>query len=329
MTDKISNSFTLKIDENIQIRIDNFLSQQLESFSRSKISKLIKSEHVLVNSKNIKPSYKLEQGDEIEVNIPEEKPKNIIAQPIDLDIIYEDEYFIVVNKQKNLSVHPGAGISDGTLVNGLMYYTKNLSTVGGTDRPGLVHRLDKDTTGALICAKSDEAHWKMSDLFAKRKVYKEYRTLVWGIPQGEGIIEQPITRSKSDRKKYVVNEKGKHAKTEYEILENWDILSYLKIILHTGRTHQIRVHAKYMHTPVLGDANYGNDTERIKALAQKKRELLMKILKNADRQLLHSYKLGFVHPFTNENIEITAPLPEDFQFALDLLNENKELLIGY
>ena len=329
MTDKLRNSFTFKIDEDIETRIDNYLTQQLDTFSRSKIAKMIKSENITVNDSSVKPSYKLEKGDLINIKIPEIKPKDIIAQPIDLDIIYEDEYFIAVNKQKNISVHPGAGIPDGTLVNGLMHYTKNLSTVGGTERPGLVHRLDKDTTGVLICAKNDEAHWKMSDLFAKREIYKEYRTLVWGIPPENCIIEKPIARSKSDRKKYVVNDDGKYAKTEYEILRKWNILSYLKIILHTGRTHQIRVHLRHLHSPVLGDINYGNDTGRIKGLSQAKRELLMKLLKNADRQLLHSYKLGFVHPFTGKNIEITAPLPGDFQTALDLLNENKELLIGY
>jgi len=330
MTNKFTNSFTYKIDENIHIRIDNYISQQLDNFSRSKITKLIKSENISVNGKNVKPSYKLEAGDLVRVDIPEEKPKDIIAQPIDLDIIYEDEYFLAVNKQKGISVHPGAGIPDGTLVNGLMHYTKNLSTVGGSDRPGLVHRLDKDTTGALICAKSDEAHWKMSALFAERQVYKEYRTLVWGIPSKENnIIEKAIARSQSDRKKYIVDDRGKSAKTEYEVIDDWEVLSFLKIILHTGRTHQIRVHLRYLHSPVLGDTNYGNDTGRIKGLNMKKRELLMKLLKHADRQLLHSYKLGFVHPFTGKDIEITAPLPEDFQFSLDLLNENKELLVGY
>jgi len=159
MTDKIATSFTYKIDEDIKIRIDNYLSQQLDMLSRSKITKLIKSENISVNGKPVKPSYKLETGDVVEVYIPEEKPREIVSQPMDLDIIYEDEYFIAVNKQKNLSVHPGAGTPDGTLVNGLMYYTQNLSTVGGADRPGLVHRLDKDTTGVLICAKNDEAHW--------------------------------------------------------------------------------------------------------------------------------------------------------------------------
>ncbi|MBN2280917.1 MAG: RluA family pseudouridine synthase [Candidatus Marinimicrobia bacterium] len=330
MTNKIKNSFTFKIPEDINTRLDYYLSEQIQTMSRSKIARLIRSGFISVNGKPVKPSYFLEAADTIRVDIPEDTPKNIQPQPIDLDIIFEDEYYIAVNKPKNISVHPGAGISDGTIVNGLMHYTRNLSTVGGSERPGLVHRLDKDTTGALICAKTDEAHWKMSELFSNRKIYKEYRTLVWGLPPATGLIDKPIARSLSDRKTYTVNdETGKPAKTEYEILSHWDFLSYLKVILHTGRTHQIRVHMKHIHCPVLGDPTYGNDTGRLKGLNQAKRELLLRILKNTGRQMLHSYQLGFVHPFTGQDTKITAPLSADFQEALDMLNNNKELLIGY
>jgi len=329
MTDNRATNFTFNINNNPNTRIDNFLSDQLEQYSRSKISKLIKDKAILVNDRPVKPSYKLVDNDQILVNIPAEKPKDILPQQMDLDILYEDEHYIAVNKAGDVSVHPGAGISEGTLVNGLMYYTKNLSSAGGFERPGLVHRLDKDTTGVLVCAKNDEAHWKLSELFSEREIYKEYRTIVWGHPNCDRIITQPIGRSIKDRKKYSVRDKGKPARTEYEIIQNWKIFSLLKIILHTGRTHQIRVHMKYCHAPVVGDSGYGNDNGRMKGLNQFKREVCREILKIASRQMLHSHKIAFQHPFTDQKIEIVAPLPKDFNKVITILNENEDLLIGY
>lgn len=329
MTDKSLNTFTFNIENDLNIRIDNYLADKIEQLSRSKISKLIKNQNILVNDKKVKPSYNPESKDIITVNIPPEKSEEIIPQEMDLDIIYEDEYYIALNKPKNLSVHPGAGIKDGTLVNGLLYYTKNLSKAGGSERPGLVHRLDKDTTGAIICAKSDEAHWKMGGLFADRKIYKEYSTFVWGSPNCEKNIDMPIGRSNSDRKKFAVNDKGKKAVTEFEVINNWKVISQLKIILHTGRTHQIRVHMKHCNSPVIGDSVYGNDNGRIKGFNQYKREICKQILNIADRQLLHSRKLVFIHPFSGKEVEIVAPLPGDFQQTLQLLQDNKDLLLGY
>ncbi len=329
MTDNRATTFTINIRNKSNSRIDHYLSDQLEQYSRSKISNLIRDKLVLVNNMPVKPSYKLMENDQVLVKIPAEKPKDIIPQQMELDILYEDDHYIAVNKASDIPVHPGAGTSDGTLVNGLMYYTKNLSTAGGSERPGLVHRLDKDTTGVLVCAKNDEAHWKLSELFSERKVDKEYRAIVWGQPNCGRIIEQPIGRSSKDRKKYSVREKGKSAKTEYEVIQNWKILSLLKIILHTGRTHQIRVHMKHCHAPVLGDSAYGNDNGRIKGLNQFKREICRELLKISNRQMLHAYKIGFQHPFTQKKMEIVAPLPEDFNRAITLLNENKDLLIGY
>ncbi len=330
MNNKPPNSFTFKIEADLNIRIDNYLSEQLESLSRSKISKLIKNNSILVNNKVVKPSYKLEKYDNISVQLIEEKSEDIIPQQIDLEIIYEDEYYIVVNKQKNLAVHPGAGIKDGTLVNGLLYYTKNLSTTGGSERPGLVHRLDKDTTGAIICAKTDEAHWKMGEIFSQRKIYKEYSTFVWGKPDCKNIIDKPIGRSSRDRKIFTIRkDNGKNAKTEYDIVDNWKIISLLKIILHTGRTHQIRVHMKDCNSPVIGDAIYGNDNGRIKGFNQVKMDIWHQIQKVVDRQMLHSHKLNFVHPFTNKEIQIIAPLPSDFKSVLKILHDNEEFLIGY
>jgi 23S rRNA pseudouridine1911/1915/1917 synthase len=263
------------------------------------------------------------------VEIPPEKTAHIIPQKMDLDIIYEDEYFIAVNKPAGLSVHPGAGVTENTLVNGLLYYTKNLSQVGGSERPGLIHRLDKDTTGVLLIAKTDEAHWKMSEQFAERKIYKEYHTLVWGTPNCKGLIDQTIGRSSSDRKKFTVRDSGKSAITEFSILENWKIISLLKIQLHTGRTHQIRVHMKYCNSPVVGDSTYGNDNGRIKGFSQQKKDICQQVIKQANRQFLHARKLKFIHPFTDKTVEILAPLPADFENAIKILQHNKELLIGY
>ncbi len=322
MTKQPATTFSLTIDQVTTTRIDSYLSDHIDQLSRSKISKLIKNKNILVNGSAIKPSYTPEKDDEIFVTLPKPAQNKLTAEPIPLDIIYEDDCYVAINKPKNLTVHPGAGQQSGTLVNGLLYHINHLSQAGGDNRPGLVHRLDKDTTGVIICAKTDEAHWKLSQQFADRQIYKEYRTLVWGTPKCNAMINKPIGRSRRNRKKYSVSEKGKPAKTEYKILKRWHLFSLLKIILHTGRTHQIRVHMKHCHSPVLGDDKYGNDNGRIKKLNQAQLTTCREILKIATRQLLHAYKIIFQHPFTGETVEIKAPLPPDFQKIITLLDRN-------
>jgi 23S rRNA pseudouridine1911/1915/1917 synthase len=214
--------FSVESKKGEQKRLDKYLAEKIDELSRTKIKKLIKSQKITVNGNSEKPAYRLQRSDQIDVVIPKPEPVEVVPQDIPLEILYEDENYIAVNKQANLVVHPGAGHRSGTLVNGLVAYTDELSSMGGDKRPGIVHRLDKDTTGVLICAKNDEAHWKLSRLFANREIYKEYRTFVWGVPgQEKDIIDRKIGRSRRNREKFVVTRLGKTAESHYEILRNY------------------------------------------------------------------------------------------------------------
>lgn len=302
----------LKYISDKKIRCDVFLSEKISNLSRTSIQKLIKEKLVFVNGKNIKPNVILEIGDEITVSIPDKKEITLVAEDIALNIVYEDDYIIIINKPRNMVVHPAAGNEEHTLVNALLNHCK-LSMIN-SERPGIVQRLDKDTTGLIICAKDDETHLKLVEMFANREVKKKYLAICNGsFSKENGLIDKPIGRDEKDRKKMSVKSKsGKEALTEYNVLTSNLKYSLVDVTLHTGRTHQIRVHFSSLNHPIVGDETYGNKNEKIKA----------------NGQMLHSYYLEFLHPITKKNLSFTV-LPDEYFFSI--LNKtglefNEELL---
>lgn len=286
-------------------RIDAYLSTKIETASRVTIQRLIEEGKILVNNKKTKASYKIQEKDEVIVE--EDKPKevSIKAQNIPIEILYEDNDIIVVNKPKGLVVHPANGNPDGTLVNAILSICKNsLSGIGGELRPGIVHRLDKDTSGLIIVAKNDKAHINMSEQIKERNVKKTYIALVRGnVPEEEATINMPIGRSTKDRKKMAVTKNGKQAITHFKVLKRYSKYTLLEIKIETGRTHQIRVHMAEIGYPVVGDAVYSNGKNEF----------------GIEGQMLHAYKLEFMHPITNKHMELTAPLPQYFEEILKKL----------
>lgn len=302
---------TIKInEENVGKRIDSFIPSIKKDISRSMVQKLIEEKNIKVNGKETKHSYKLKLNDEIEISIPEAKEIDLKAQDIPLDIIYEDDDIIVINKPKGMVVHPANGNPDGTLVNAVMAICKDsLSGIGGEIRPGIVHRLDKDTSGAIIVAKNDKAHVNLSEQLKEHKVKKTYLALVRGIiKENEATINMPISRSNKDRKKMDVNKEGKEAITHFKVLRRYkNRYTLLQINLETGRTHQIRVHLSYIGYPIIGDEVYSNG----------KNEWDIK------GQCLHAWKLEFMHPITKEKISLEAEIPEYLKNILKELEEEK------
>ena len=294
-----------KVTEDANERIDNYLIKILNK-SRSKIQNLIKTENVKVNNKIIKNSYIVKQNDNIEINEIEEQPLSAKAEKIDLDIVYEDDDIIVVNKQNGLVVHPAVGKPTGTLVNGLMYHSKNLSKVNGEFRPGIVHRIDAFTTGLLVVAKNDYAHEFLARQLENKTTHRIYVALVWGvINEDTGTIDAPIGRDKKDRKKMAVtSENSKNAVTHFKVIERYNDATLIELKLETGRTHQIRVHMNYINHPVVNDSVYG------------KRKLI-----DETGQCLHAKELGFIHPTTKKYMCFTSELPKEF---INILNKFKE-----
>jgi len=314
-------SFNIIVDNEVTSRLDKYISSKID-ISRSKISKLIKDGDILVNNHIVRPNYRVRRGDVVLINLPEPEEIEITPANIPLDIIYEDEFYIAINKKPGIVVHPGAGNFHNTLVSGLLNYTRNLSKVGGEFRPGIVHRLDKDTSGVLIVAKSDEAHWKLSEMFANRQVHKEYLAYIWGtIRDDHGVICKPIDRSKKNRKKFVVSEGGKEAITEFNVIKKYNCITYVSLILKTGRTHQARVHMKYIGHPIVGDREYGCYSFGGIRVNRRDRECINKIRNVVDRHLLHAYRLKFFHPFFEKDVSLVAPIPEDFEMIEKILKE--------
>lgn len=302
-------------------RIDLFLSQMDLSLSRSFIHKLILDHHVLVNGKPIKPSFKIKGGEEIHIEVPPLEKPSLEPENIPLDIIYEDSDLLVVNKKAGMVIHPAAGNYSHTLVNALLFHCKDLSGINGILRPGIVHRLDKNTSGLLVVAKNDFAHLSLAEQIKNRALLREYIAIAWGhMPAQEGTIEAPIGRASKDRKKMTVTRvKGRESLTEYKVLERFNLCDLLSIRLKTGRTHQIRVHLSYLNHPVLGDPEYGGRQKWLKGIYDQERPLAQKLLSIIERQALHAKKLGFVHPRTKEYQEFDSPLPEDIESVLALL----------
>lgn len=293
--------------EDESVRIDKYLSAQMETLSRSYLQKLLKEGQVFVNGAAVKPNYKVARKDEIRVSLPKEQEPEIEAENIPLDILYEDTDLLVVNKPKNMVVHPAAGHYEHTLVNALMYHCRNqLSGINGVLRPGIVHRIDKDTTGALVVCKNDMAHQGLAEQLAVHSITRRYRAVVHGnLKENTGTIEGTIGRHPTDRKKMAMNVKnGKPAVTHYQVLERLNGYTYVECWLETGRTHQIRVHMAAIGHPLLGDELYGPKKCPVK---------------NLQGQTLHAMVLGFQHPGTKTYMEFTAPLPEYFQNLLKKL----------
>ncbi len=289
------------------IRIDKYLAGLLEGMSRSYIQKLLKDQAVLVNGNPVKSSYKICEDDFIELEVPEALEPQIAAEPMDLDILYEDSDLLMVNKPKNMVVHPAAGHYSGTLVNGLMYHCKDsLSGINGILRPGIVHRIDKDTTGILVVCKNDFAHQSIAEQLKVHSITRTYFAIVHGVlKEEEKTVDAPIGRHPTDRKKMSVNYKnGKPAVTHYRILKQLQGYSYIQCQLETGRTHQIRVHMASLGHPILGDTVYGPAKCPISGL---------------QGQTLHAGILGIRHPRTGEYMEFSAPLPHYFQQLLENL----------
>lgn len=286
-------------------RLDIYIAENFNELSRTMIKKLIESNNILVNDKSEKVSYKVQANDNIGIDVPEAKETKLKAQEIPLDIIYEDSDIIVVNKPKGMVVHPANGNPDGTLVNAILSICKNsLSGIGGELRPGIVHRLDKDTSGLIIVAKNDKAHINLSEQIKERNVKKTYIALVRGnVPEEEATINMPIGRSTKDRKKMAVTKNGKQAITHFKVLKRYSKYTLLEIKIETGRTHQIRVHMAEIGYPVVGDAVYSNGKNEF----------------GIEGQMLHAYKLEFMHPITNKHMELTAPLPQYFEEILKKL----------
>lgn len=289
-------------------RLDKIISSQLENLSRSAVQGLIEDGFVFVNGKLTSKSLKVKCGDEIKVIIPPPKELAAVAQNIPVDIVYEDNDLLVVNKPKGMVVHPAAGNPDGTLVNALLYHCKGrLSSINGVVRPGIVHRIDKDTSGLLIVAKNDEAHIGLAQQIKEHSFKREYLAVVIGkMPQDSGTIDYPLGRSKSDRKKQAVNGLNpRNAITHYEVIESFPGYDYCRFILETGRTHQIRVHSSYIGHPIVGDSVYGTPKNSFGLVGQ----------------CLHAAVIGFIHPITNEYLEFSAPLPDYFEDVLKRINK--------
>lgn len=298
------SQISLQADETyMDERLDKFLSAMLPDQSRSYLQKIIKDGNVLVNGEPKKSSYRLEDGDEVTADLPELKSPDIEPENIPLDILYEDDSILMVNKPKGMVVHPSAGHYTGTLVNAVLWHCQGqLSGINGVSRPGIVHRIDKDTTGVLVVCKNDAAHNAVAAQLKEHSITRKYRAIVHGvIKEDEGTVDAPIGRHPTERKKMASGVKnGKRAVTHYRVLERFQGYTYVECQLETGRTHQIRVHMASIHHPLLGDTVYGpaKDSHHLEG------------------QTLHAMVLGLIHPVTGEYLEVEAPLPEYFENLL-------------
>jgi len=293
-------------EENANTRLDLFLARELPDISRSRCQRLINEGQVLVNARPVRPSYRLRAGDEVSVYLPPAETPLVVPEPIPLEIPYEDRDLLLVNKPRGMVVHPGAGHYRGTLVNALLHHCTDLSGINGVLRPGIVHRLDKETSGLLMVAKNDAAHLSLAAQLKERRILREYTALVYGqIEKDAGSVNAPIGRHPRNRQKMAVTPKGREAITHYTVIERFARYTLLKISLATGRTHQIRVHLAYIGHPVVGDLKYGPARPHL----------------GLSGQFLHAGVLGFTHPATGEFLRFEAPLPPELTAVLTKLRE--------
>jgi 23S rRNA pseudouridine1911/1915/1917 synthase len=297
----------LYVDEESNERLDYYISSELDEISRTYVQKLIKDKRVNVNGLYKKASYIVKEGDYIYIDLPEPKTLELAPENIPLDIVYDDSDVVVINKPQDMVVHPAPGNYSGTLVNALLYHVDSLSTINGIIRPGIVHRLDKDTSGLLVVAKNDNAHRELSNQLKDRKVYREYIALVHGVINNDsGEINKPIGRDPKDRKKMtVIYTNSKEAITNYWVIKRYSKYTLVRVRLQTGRTHQIRVHFSDMRHPVVGDPIYSNGKNEF----------------NLNKQLLHARKIGFIHPSTKERMEFECDIPNTFKEVLEKLDK--------
>ncbi|MBQ1446405.1 MAG: RluA family pseudouridine synthase [Solobacterium sp.] len=300
---------TYTVDED-SVRIDRWLSERSE-VSRSRIQELIDEGRVTVNGKEVRTSYKVCSGDTIVMEVPDDTVLDVLPEDIPLDILYEDHDILIVNKPKGMVVHPAPGVSHGTLVNAVLYHCDDLSGINGVLRPGIVHRIDKDTTGCIVVCKNDKAHESIAAQLADKTCHREYLALVKGIIHEEsGMIDAPIGRDARDRQKMCVTERGgRSARTRFRVLERFSGCTLVECTLDTGRTHQIRVHMKYIGHPVIGDVKYYHPCR----------------LQDTQGQVLHAYRITLVHPRTGETITAEAPLPAYFEALLKELREGRSI----
>ncbi|HIJ69132.1 MAG TPA: RluA family pseudouridine synthase [Deltaproteobacteria bacterium] len=312
-------SFVVSNEQSGQ-RLDLFLSRVIPDLSRSHFKKLIKEDLILVNGNPVKPSYETRAGDLIMAKVPGQKPDEVLKpEPMCLDILFEDEDLLIVNKAPSLVVHPGAGHSEGTLVHGLLAHCARLAVQGSPLRPGIVHRLDKDTSGALVIAKSERAYLNLVRQFKDRGVRKEYLALVYGSPaKAEGEISSLLGRDPTHRKKIaVLQNRGREALSRWRVEKDWGETALLRVQIETGRTHQIRVHLSHIGHPVVGDETYGGDRRRARNV---KSAPVRDLLLGTQRQMLHAIRLEFTHPVTGATVTANAPMPEDFRDLIERLD---------
>jgi len=314
------------VEESGGERLDVYLAARIADLSRSSLQRLIDAAHVLVNASPARPSYKVQPGDRISVTVPPPEPSDIAPEQIALDILYEDDQIIVVNKPKGMTVHPAPGSKHGTLVNAILAHSDDLSGIGGVERPGIVHRLDKDTSGLLVVAKTDAAHACLQEQLQGRTAERRYLALVWGEAKfNEAVVDAPIGRHPTDRQRMaVIKETGRYrareAVTNLRVLERLDGFTLLEAKLDTGRTHQIRVHCSFIGHPVVGDPVYGGTTRALPTSygKQEHRELAA-LIDGLQGQALHAYSLAFDHPTARQRMAFEAPLPSDIAALLDWL----------
>jgi 23S rRNA pseudouridine1911/1915/1917 synthase len=316
--DHSTDSFTVAEDAAGQ-RLDAFLAERIESWSRSRLQRLIEDGEVLVNGSAVKPSHKLRAHDQVDAELTALPTSTFVAEDIPIEIVYEDEDLVVVNKAAGMIVHPAAGVASGTLANALAFHFQKLSSGGGDVRPGIVHRLDKDTSGLLVVAKNETTHDKLADQFRAREVYKSYVALVHGqLETDRGQIDQPIARDPRNRTRMAVVRGGRGALSLYRVRQRFDRFTLLDVELKTGRTHQIRVHLAWLKHPVVGDETYGGGRDKT-VPDPVTRSRIAKL----GRQFLHAEQLGFRHPRTQEFTKFTAPLPAELDEFLRELNERR------
>lgn len=306
-------------------RLDKYITSFIQNTSRNKVQKAIKAGHVTVNGEDEKSSYNMKPGDEIDICLPIPPPPEAKPEEMELDIVYEDDDLLIVNKSGDMVVHPAYGNWTGTLVNGLMWHVESLSKQDEeTVRPGIVHRLDKDTSGLLVVAKKNDIHSTLSKYFQERDIERTYWAIIWGTPdQKEGTITGNIGRNPRDRKKMaVVDDGGKRAVTHYKVLEYFDHLTLVEVKLETGRTHQIRVHFANEHHWLFGDRKYRGDAVRYGPNTGSRKNMFKNLFSRMERQCLHAKTLGFEHPTTGEFVEFDSSPPSDFMHVLGMLRNN-------
>ncbi|MCK8600708.1 RluA family pseudouridine synthase [Desulfoferrobacter suflitae] len=305
-------------EQDVGVRLDLFLCRVIDCFSRSQFKKMIQEQRVLVNHLHNKPSYELKAGDIIRVRLPSTKQDDaLVPEKMPLDILYEDDELLVVNKAPGIVVHPGAGHERGTLIHGILAHAPKLAMQGAPRRPGIVHRLDRDTSGAMVVAKTERAYLSLIRQFKEHTVKKFYMALAYGnFAEREGEIRVPLGRHPTERKKIaVLPNRGREAVTRWQLEKQWEeAVALLLVTIETGRTHQIRVHLAHVNHPVVGDQTYGGGKKRARSLRRKQ---IQDLLVGVDRQMLHAWRLAFCHPVSHADLCFEAPLPDDFKGILD------------